>query len=89
MCSSNHCDGVCQDAVPCASVEVAEEFGGQSKLPQLPQEEESLLSLLHDLLCVACPGEILTDGSAEEFEGFNSLHLCPIDVAGLSSSSGQ
>ena len=75
-----HCDRVCQDALHCASGEVAEELCGQSKFTQLPQEEESLLSLLYDLLCVVCPGKILTDVSTEEFEGFNPLHLCPIDV---------
>ncbi len=47
-----------QDALHSAGVEGSEDSGARSKLPQPPQEEETLMCLLQHCICVSRPCEI-------------------------------
>ena len=51
-------------------------------LPQSPQEEEALMSLLDQLGAAGRPGEILGDVDSQELEAVHMLHQHPLDVDG-------
>ena len=51
-------------------------------LPQSPQEEEALVSLLDQLGAVGRPGEILGDVDSQELEAAHTLHSRPLIVDG-------
>ncbi len=63
-----------------AGVEGSEDSGARSKLPQLSQEEETLMCLLQHCICVSRPCEILGDVNAEE--AVYPLHRCLVDGDG-------
>ncbi len=48
-------DAAGQDALHSAGVEGPEDSGARSKLPQPPQEEETLMCLLQHCICVSRP----------------------------------
>ncbi len=68
-----------QDALHSAGVEGSEDSGARSKLPQPPQEEETLMCLLQHCICVSRPCEILGDVNAEELKAVYPLHRCLVD----------
>ncbi len=71
-----------QDALHSAGVEGSEDSGARSKLPQPPQEEETLMCLLQHCICVSRPCEILGDVNAEELKAAHPLHRCLVDGDG-------
>ncbi len=73
------CDAAGQDALHSAGVEGPEDAGALSKLPQLSQEEETLMCLLQHCICVSRPCEILGDVNAEELKAVYPLHRCLVD----------
>ncbi len=84
-------DVVGQDALHSADVEGSEDSGARSKLPQPSQEEEALVCLLQDCICVSRPCEILGDVNAEELKAVYPLHSCLVDGDGcvLSAQSPE
>ncbi len=75
-------DAAGQDALHSAGVEGSEDAGAHSKLPQLSQEEETLMCLLQHCICVSRPCEILGDVNAEELKAVYPLHRCLVDGDG-------
>ncbi len=71
-----------QDALHSAGVEGSEDAGAHSKLPQPSQEEETLMCLLQQCVCVSRPCEILGDVNAEELKAVFPLHRCLVDGDG-------
>ena len=75
-------DAASQDALYSTGVEPCEDVVVHSKLPQPSQEEEALVSLLHNGLSVDGPCEFLSNVDTEELETADSLHRCSIDGDG-------
>ncbi|XP_051956635.1 uncharacterized protein LOC127625397 [Xyrauchen texanus] len=75
-------DAASQDARYSTSVEPCEDVLVHSKLPQPSQEEEALVSLLHNGLSVDRPCEFFSDVDTEELEAADSLHRCSINGDG-------
>ncbi|XP_051558545.1 uncharacterized protein LOC127443737 [Myxocyprinus asiaticus] len=75
-------DAASQDALYSAGVEPCEDVAVHSKLPQPSQEEEALMSLLHNDFSVDGPCEFLSDVDTQELEAADSLHWCSIDGDG-------
>ncbi len=71
-----------QDTLHSAGVEGSEDAGARSKLPQLSQEEETLMCLLQHCIRVSRPCEILSDVNAEELKAAHPLHGCLVDGEG-------
>ena len=69
-----HGDATGQDALNNAAVEIPEDLSRHAKLPEPPQKIQPLLSLLHQLCGVHCPGEVLADVHPQVFEGAHPLH---------------
>ncbi|KAI3368543.1 hypothetical protein L3Q82_025551 [Scortum barcoo] len=61
------------------SVEVCQELRGESSTFQLPEEEESLLSLLYQVSCVHGPGEVRCDVDVQELDTVDTLNCFPVD----------
>ncbi len=75
-------DAAGQDALHSAGVKGPEDSGARSKLPQPPQEEETLMCLLQHCIFVSRPSEILGDVNAEELKAVYPLHRCLVDGDG-------
>ncbi len=75
-------DAAGQDALHSAGVELSEDAGAHSKLPQPSPEEEALVCLLQHCICVSRPCEILSDVNAEELKAVYPLHRCLVDGDG-------
>ncbi|XP_051506870.1 uncharacterized protein LOC127413629 isoform X1 [Myxocyprinus asiaticus] len=75
-------DAASQDALYSTGVEPCEDVAVHSKLPQPSQEEEALMSLLHNDFSVDGPCEFLSDVDTQELEAADSLHWCSIDGDG-------
>ncbi len=78
-------DAAGQDALHSAGVELSEDAGAHSKLPQPSPEEEALVCLLQHCICVSRPCEILSDVNAEELKAVYPLHGCLVDGDGVCS----
>ncbi len=72
-------DAAGQDALHSAGVEESEDAGARSKLPQPSQEEEALMCLFQNCICVNRPSEIFSDVNAEELKAVYPLHRCLVD----------
>ncbi|KAI3353475.1 hypothetical protein L3Q82_020003, partial [Scortum barcoo] len=59
--------------------EVCQELRGESSTFQLPEEEESLLSLLYQVSCVHGPGQVRCDVDAQELDIVDTLNCFPVD----------
>ncbi len=68
-------DAAGQDALHSAGVELSEDAGAHSKLPQPSQH----------CICVSRPCEILSDVNAEELKAVYPLHGCLVDGDGVCS----
>lgn len=79
---------VTEDALNCASVEVAEDYTWHAKLPQPSQEIQTLPGFPHQVCDVVRPGEILRDFNSEKFKCGNSLHLSLSNVINLLCFAG-
>ncbi len=66
-----------------AGVELSEDAGAHSKLPQPSPEEEALVCLLQHCICVSRPCEILSDVNAEELKLFTRSTGCLVDGDGV------
>ncbi|KAI3365406.1 hypothetical protein L3Q82_010489 [Scortum barcoo] len=55
------------------------ELRGESSTFQLPEEEESLLSLLYQVSCVHGPGQVRCDVDAQELDIVDTLNCFPVD----------
>ncbi|KAI3376631.1 hypothetical protein L3Q82_017067 [Scortum barcoo] len=66
-----------EDALYCGPVEVCQELRGESSTFQLPEEEESLLSLLYQVSCVHGPGQVRCDVDAQELDIVDTLNCFP------------
>ncbi|KAI3351323.1 hypothetical protein L3Q82_005869 [Scortum barcoo] len=62
-----------------AYAEVCQELRGESSTFQLPEEEESLLSLLYQVSCVHGPGQVRCDVDAQELDIVDTLNCFPVD----------
>ncbi len=82
VAGSLHGDTAGQDALHSAGVEGSEDAGAHSKLPQPSQEEEALMCLIQQCICVSRPCEILGDVNAEELKAAHPLHRCLVDSDG-------
>ncbi|KAI3369818.1 hypothetical protein L3Q82_024642 [Scortum barcoo] len=58
---------------------VCQELRGESSTFQLPEEEESLLSLLYQVSCVHGPGQVRCDVDAQELDIVDTLNCFPVD----------
>ncbi|KAI3367123.1 hypothetical protein L3Q82_008193 [Scortum barcoo] len=56
-----------------------QELRGESSMFQLPEEEESLLSLLYQVSCVHGPGQVRCDVDAQELDIVDTLNCFPVD----------
>ncbi|KAI3365762.1 hypothetical protein L3Q82_000706 [Scortum barcoo] len=74
-----HCCTEAEDALYCGPVEVCQELRGESSTFQLPEEEESLLSLLYQVSCVHGPGQVRCDVDAQELDIVDTLNCFPVD----------
>ncbi len=72
-------DAAGQDALHSAGVEESEDAGARSKLPQPSQEEEALMCLFQNCICVNRPSEIFSDVNVEELKAVYPLHRCLVD----------
>jgi hypothetical protein len=54
---------------------VCEGLRGQAKFLQPPEVEEALLHLLHHIVCVGGPFQIVSDVYAEELQNVHILHF--------------
>ncbi|KAI3363464.1 hypothetical protein L3Q82_012077 [Scortum barcoo] len=59
--------------------EVCQELRGESSTFQLPEEEESLLSLLYQVSCVHGPGQVRCDVDVQELDIVDTLNCFPVD----------
>ncbi|KAI3376793.1 hypothetical protein L3Q82_000384 [Scortum barcoo] len=63
----------------CGPFKVCQELRGESSMFQLPEEEESLLSLLYQVSCVHGPGQVRCDVDAQELDIVDTLNCFPVD----------
>ncbi len=75
-------DAAGQDALHSAGVEGSEDAGACYKLPQPSQEEDALMCLLQNCICVSGPCEIRGDVNADELKAVYPLHRCLVDGDG-------
>lgn len=75
--SGPRCCTQTEDAFYCGYVELCQKLSRESNPFELPEEEEPLLGLLHQVGCMWGPSEIGCNADAQEFDVVHPLHLFP------------